>query len=104
MSVTKVAGFADSNEGLIRASALNNDVQLREDGYHLGPDRGRFGKLCALARNEYRGRGGNTLGGEIPFDASRKLMSTVHQTEDGYIQYVKVGSMRSCTKHDDSKR
>ena len=27
--------------------------------------------------------------GEAPFDSMRKMMSTVHETEDGYIQYTK---------------
>ncbi len=27
--------------------------------------------------------------GEAPFDSSRKMMSTVHKTEDGFIQYTK---------------
>lgn len=93
MSVTKVAGFADSNEGLIRASALNNDVQLREDGYHLGDPTEVALVNYALSQemNIEEERGKYPRVGEIPFDASRKLMSTVHQTEDGYIQYVKGG-------------
>lgn len=93
MSVTKVASFADSNEELIRAAALNNDVQIREDGYHLGDPTEVALVNYALSQevdiDEIKEKYPRV--GEIPFDSTRKLMSTLHKTEDGFVQYVKGG-------------
>lgn len=33
---------------------------------------------------------------EAPFDSSRKMMSTVHQIDGGFIQYTKGARMRCC--------
>ena len=43
--------------------------------------------------------------GEAPFDSMRKMMSTVHQLENGYIQYTKGASemvLEHCTHYLDS--
>ncbi|MFA0815143.1 MAG: cation-translocating P-type ATPase [Anaerofustis sp.] len=43
---------------------------------------------------------------EAPFDSSRKMMTTVHRTEDGFIEYVKGAPdelLKACTHYFDPK-
>ena len=76
---------------LATAMALCSDAELGEDGNAIGEP-----TECALVNYA------NTLGmpkgelkkespriGEAPFDSMRKMMSTVHRTEVGIVQYTK---------------
>lgn len=76
---------------LATAMALCCDAELMEDGSVKGEP--TEAALVAYA---------NTLGlkkfdleatfprvGEAPFDSGRKMMSTIHQTENGFVQYTK---------------
>ena len=87
-----VVEHAGTDEKLLAtAMALCCDAELQEDGSVKGEP--TEAALVAWA---------NTLGlkkyeieetfprvGEAPFDSSRKMMSTVHKTENGFVQYTK---------------
>ena len=70
--------------------ALNNDTKRTEDGYIGDPT-----ETALIAFNDNHQRDIDKLFSEkprlaeIPFDSERKLMSTVHPLENGYIITVK---------------
>ncbi len=89
--MTVVDFFGESGESLARAMALCSDAELDASGVVTGEP--TEAALVAWA---------NTLGlpktdlkagypriGEAPFDSSRKMMSTVHRSENGTVQYTK---------------
>lgn len=89
--MTVVDSFGEDEKLLATAMALCNDAELNEDGTVTGEP--TEAALVAWA---------NELGlakpllkaswercGEAPFDSSRKMMSTVHRSEHGYVQYTK---------------
>ena len=92
----------DLPEPLLKAMALNNDAGLDADGrvvgdatevalYLTAADRGMDGSLLA-----------QTMGrlAECPFDAERKLMTTLHQDGDRLVSYTKgapEGVVSRCT-------
>lgn len=76
---------------LATGMALCSDAELAEDSTAQGEP-----TECALVNYAFKlGINKNTLKeqyprvGEAPFDSSRKMMSTVHKTKDGFIQYTK---------------
>lgn len=91
MSVKKIATFADSNDEMLQAFALSNDVQLRADGYHIGDPTEialiNYALSQGIELEELQGELSRIA--DIPFDASRKLMSTFHQAEGKVVQFVK---------------
>ena len=89
--MTVVDFFGDNEEKLASAMALCSDAELGEGGSVTGEP-----TEAALVAWAYKlGRDKNTLKamalrcGEAPFDSVRKMMSTAHTTEQGYIQYTK---------------
>ncbi len=89
--MTVVDHSGDDEALLARAMALCSDAELDEKGEATGEP-----TECALVNYA------NKLGmpkpalkenapriGEAPFDSMRKMMSTVHQTADGIVQYTK---------------
>lgn len=102
MTVVKHAG-EDENR-LAIAMALCSDAELGEDGFAVGEP-----TECALVNDA------NKLGmpkydlkekyprvGEAPFDSMRKMMSTIHRTDDGgVVQFTKGAPdvvLKLCTK------
>lgn len=89
--MTVVDFFGDDESELAAAMALCSDAQLSEDGEITGEP--TEAALVAWAdrlnlkkynlKNEYRRIG------EAPFDSVRKMMSTLHSTENGIIQFTK---------------
>ena len=100
--MTVVDHYGDDEPLIAKAMALCCDAEIDADGAVTGEP--TEAALVAYA---------NTLGfnkndltanspriGEAPFDSGRKLMSTVHQTTDGVVQYTKGAPdeiLKKCT-------
>ncbi|MEA5151470.1 MAG: cation-translocating P-type ATPase [Oscillospiraceae bacterium] len=89
--MTVVDFFGDDEVKLASAMALCSDAELGDGGTVTGEP-----TEAALVAWAYKlGRDKNTLKalelrcGEAPFDSVRKMMTTVHTTENGYVQYTK---------------
>jgi Ca2+-transporting ATPase len=78
-------------EIMLRAMALNNDVRLDGSGRLLG-DPTETALYQAAASAGYHGvelAAACPRSAEIPFDAERKLMTTLHREGEGLIAYTK---------------
>ena len=100
--MTVVDHYGDDEPLIAKAMALCCDAEIDADGAVTGEP--TEAALVAYA---------NTLGfnkndltanspriGEAPFDSGRKMMSTVHQTSDGIVQYTKGAPdeiLKKCT-------
>lgn len=100
--MTVVDHYGDDEPLIAKAMALCCDAEIDADGAVTGEP--TEAALVAYA---------NTLGfnkndltanspriGEAPFDSGRKMMSTVHQTTDGIVQYTKGAPdeiLKKCT-------
>ena len=88
--MTVVQHYGDE-EMLTRTMALCSDAKLETDGTVVGePTEAALVSYAAgleLKKNEMESETPRI--GEAPFDSARKMMSTLHQTEDGIIQYTK---------------
>jgi Ca2+-transporting ATPase len=82
--------FPNSN-ALLNAMALNNDVSKEKDGKWLGDS--TEVALVQYAFNNHLERENLEMQfpriAELPFDSSRKCMTTLHQTEQGIIAITK---------------
>lgn len=81
-----------SDEKLVAtAMALCCDAELQDDGEVKGePTEAALVAYAAkLGLPKYQLEASFPRIMEAPFDSSRKMMSTVHQSENGYIQYTK---------------
>ncbi len=89
--MTVVDHYGDDEKLLASAMALCCDAEIDADGkvtgepteaalvayaYSLGMSKNDLVKIAARV-------------GEVPFDSGRKMMSTVHKTENGIVQYTK---------------
>jgi Ca2+-transporting ATPase len=100
--MTVVATFGPPDK-LAEAVTLCSDALLAADGSLLGDPTETALVSFALQQNKNK----NTLEkdmprvGEAPFDSERKMMSTIHSTENGnYIQYTKGAPdeiLKNCT-------
>ena len=88
--MTVVQHYGDE-EMLARTMALCSDAKLETDGTVVGePTEAALVSYAAgleLKKNEMESETPRI--GEAPFDSARKMMSTLHQTKDGIIQYTK---------------
>ena len=89
--MTVVDTYSPEDDLLARAMALCSDAELDETGAAVGEP-----TECALvAFANKRGMPKPALKvqyprvGEAPFDSMRKMMSTLHRNEQGYVQYTK---------------
>lgn len=89
--MTVVEHFGDDSKHLATAMALCCDAELDENNEATGEP-----TECALVNFAFKeGLPKPKLKtdapriGEAPFDSGRKMMSTVHQTADGIVQYTK---------------
>ncbi|MBO9638532.1 MAG: cation-translocating P-type ATPase [Siphonobacter aquaeclarae] len=89
MAVERMEG--DEEDWLLRAMALNNDVQRNPDGTLTG-------EATEMALYDYAEKKGFSRPevekeyprvAEIPFDADRKCMTTIHRGPEGYLVLVK---------------
>jgi Ca2+-transporting ATPase len=88
--MTVVESYGDT-QALAKALALCCDSQLAPDGGILGDP--TENALVAFARKEGLDKNALEDGcprtAEAPFDSFRKMMSTVHRTPEGFVQYTK---------------
>ena len=89
--MTVVEDYADDVNLLAKAMALCSDAELDENNNAIGEP-----TECALVNFAFaKELPKNVLKtseprvDEAPFDSMRKMMSTVHQTQDGFVQYTK---------------
>ena len=101
--MTVVEEHTDDKELLAKAMALCCDAQLNADESVTGePTEAAlvaYANKCGLKKYELEKAAPRAA--EAPFDSLRKMMSTVHQTENGYVQYTKGAPdevLRCCTQ------
>ncbi|MHB1315377.1 MAG: calcium-translocating P-type ATPase, PMCA-type [Christensenellales bacterium] len=90
-----------NNETLLAASmALCSDAELDQDGMAKGEPTEcalvNYASSLGLLKPDLKAKAPRI--GEAPFDSMRKMMSTVHQTEEGIIQYTK-GALDEVLRH-----
>ncbi|MDD6800705.1 MAG: cation-translocating P-type ATPase [Firmicutes bacterium] len=89
--MTIVEYVGDDNKLLATSLALCSDSELTGDDTANGDPTEAAGVIYAnklgLNKNELKKRWPRV--GEIPFDSERKLMTTVHAGNDGFIQHTK---------------
>lgn len=89
--MTVVDFFGEQETHLATAMALCNDAEIDEEGKVTGePTEAAlvaWAYKLGLNKNELKAK--LVRCGEAPFDSGRKMMSTVHQVENGYVQYTK---------------
>ncbi len=100
--MTVVHENTDDKELLARAMALCCDAQLNSDDTVTGePTEAAlvaYAHKCGLKKYEMEAATPRVA--EAPFDSLRKMMSTVHKTENGYVQYTKGAPdevLKNCT-------
>lgn len=101
--MTVVDTYTDNKELLAKSMALCTDVNIDEDGNVIGEP-----TECALVNfalslnfNKNDMLKESPRVGEAPFDSMRKMMSTIHKTEAGIVQYTKGAPdeiLKRCTK------
>lgn len=100
--MTVVDHFADDEILLAKAMTLCNDAEIDNDNVIGEPTESA---LIIYANN--LGLNKNNLKleyervSELPFDSKRKMMSTLHQYQNGYIQFTK-GALDEIIEHCDS--
>jgi Ca2+-transporting ATPase len=87
-------GSGDNSEpwsSLFTGLALNNDVEERPDGTLLGEPMEIAIRNAAAAAGFARRKSGGAAARvyELPFDSERKLMTTFHPADSGYMAYTK---------------
>ena len=90
--MTVVDFFGEDENGIATAMALCSDAEITEEGDVTGEP--TEAALVVWANKvelpKYELKKSLPRVGELPFDSSRKMMSTVHQKADGkFIQYTK---------------
>ena len=101
--MTVVDHYSDNEDFLSSALALCSDSILETDGTVKGEPTENALVSYAASRSlkKYKLEEKMPRVGEAPFDSSRKMMSTVHQTENEYIQYTKGAPdelLKCCTR------
>ena len=87
-----VVDYFGEDEGRIAVGmALCSDAELAEDGTLTGEptETALVAWANKLGQKKYSLKVAYPRIGEAPFDSNRKMMSTVHETEAGFVQYTK---------------
>lgn len=98
--MTVVEHYCDNEKMLAEGMALCTDVNLDDDGNLVGEPT----EMAIVAYSMSLGMNKNELlksaprVGEAPFDSNRKMMSTIHKTADGILQFTK-GAPDEILKH-----
>ncbi len=89
MTVVEYKG--DDEKLLATAMALCCDAELQEDGTVKGEptEAALVAYAHKLELKKYDLESEFPRVGEAPFDSGRKMMSTIHKTENGFVQYTK---------------
>lgn len=89
--MTVVDHYGDDEELLASAMALCCDAEIDKDGKVTGePTEAAlvaYAYSLKMSKNDLLAKAPRI--GEAPFDSGRKMMSTVHKTENGIVQYTK---------------
>ncbi len=101
--MTVVDHYGDNEALIAKAMALCCDAAIDADGVVTGePTEAalvNFANSLGLNKNDLVANAPRI--GEAPFDSGRKMMSTVHNTADGIVQYTKGAPdeiLKLCTK------
>ena len=91
--MTVVDSFGGDEKLLATAMALCSDAETNPDGSVTGePTEAALVSWCEkLGLHKSALKEALPRVGEAPFDSGRKMMSTVHRTKGGYVQYTKGG-------------
>lgn len=101
--MTVVEHYCDNEKMLAEGMALCTDVNLDDAGNLVGEPT----EMALVAYSMSLGMNKNELlksaprVGEAPFDSNRKMMSTIHKTADGILQFTKGAPdeiLKHCTK------
>ena len=101
--MTVVEHYCDNEKMLAEGMALCTDVNLDDDGNLVGEPT----EMALVAYSMSLGMNKNELlksaprVGEAPFVSNRKMMSTIHKTADGILQFTKGAPdeiLKHCTK------
>ena len=89
--MTVVDHFGEEEKLLAQAMALCSDAELDTDGSVTGEptEAALVAWADKLGMKKYELKQSAPRCGEAPFDSGRKMMSTVHLTENGAVQYTK---------------
>ncbi len=89
--MTVVDFFGENEKQLASAMALCCDAEIDREGGVTGEPTEAALVVWAdkLGMKKYDLKESFPRSGEAPFDSGRKMMSTVHKTEGGFIQYTK---------------
>lgn len=89
--MTVVEEFTYDSKLLCTAMSLCSDAKPDDDGNAVGEPTEcalvNYATKCGLLKPELEAQQNRV--GEVPFDSMRKMMSTVHKTADGIVQYTK---------------
>ncbi|MBR5595954.1 MAG: calcium-translocating P-type ATPase, PMCA-type [Lachnospiraceae bacterium] len=89
--MTVVDSFCGDEKHLATAMALCSDAQIDEDGNVTGePTEAAlvvWANQLGLKKKELQAEMARVA--EAPFDSGRKMMSTIHKVEDGFMQFTK---------------
>ncbi len=89
--MTVVDHYGDNENLIAKAMALCCDANIDDAGEVTGEptEAALVNYAYALGMHKKELVAANPRIGEAPFDSGRKMMSTVHQTADGIVQYTK---------------
>lgn len=103
--MTVVDHYAPNEQQLATAMALCTNAEVDENGKGTGePDEValiNYAKSLNLNKSDLMVKFARI--GEVPFDSGRKMMSTVHRSDDGVIQFTKGAPdeiLKKCTYAD----
>ena len=105
--MTVVDDYGSERDLTATAMTLCSDANLAEDGTVTGePTEAAlvaWGAKCGLPKPRLQEELPRV--GEAPFDSGRKMMSTIHKKDNGYVQFTKGGPdvvLERCTSYWDS--
>ncbi len=89
--MTVVDHFGEDEARVAKAMALCSDAKIDEEGSVTGEPTETALVVWAdkLEMKNPELRAANPRVGEAPFDSNRKMMSTIHETANGFVQYTK---------------
>ncbi len=106
-NIEEIKDKSDELDKLVKSGMLCNDTKVAEDGKLTGdPTETALVDMGFTLGYEGYTIENNPREFEIPFDSDRKLMTTVHKTEDGkYIVYTKGGVdelLKCCNRYSEN--